>query len=256
MSTQTCIFCSYQFQPGRRGEDVISNWYAKRAGYPDCFVVTGTADASGTVTPSQPRKSQTPAAQEFRLDRVCRSDGTGHQGCNDGWMSTVERTAMPFVTGLMDGTPALLDAAAIEVIATWAQLKAITYDALCDTPVLAPAIAHTFYKTRPLATVGVTIGSFDGQSRAEVTLARQRGTAPIELASQPGPVAVARVTMVFHHLVLSVVAVGGDRLPIAMFVPNGMDELTSIWPAFSTAAAPVDWPPPVQLTRETLAQFF
>lgn len=254
---ETCIFCSHEFSPGKRGEDVIPIWYAKEIGHPACVVLAGSVDATGSATPANPRKSQTVAAKEFRLAGACHSLDE-HVGCNGSWMSGIEETAKPILLPLMQGAPTTLDSSAQKTLATWAQLKAITFDAVTAPRVLDPPIAHAFMLDRPLRNLGVSIGRVAAASPTEITLARNRGTLPEALAIRgSGPVEVVRLTIVFNCLALSVVSVQEGRVPIELFTRRSLEEFAGIWPPLiGDENAAVVWPPTRDLNATTLGECF
>lgn len=205
----TCIFCAAEFVAGKRGEDVVSDWYAKAIGRPSTSVVIlGTVvRGTGSRSSTAPRPSQTVSAKEFRLSDVCPS-------CNNGWMSDIEHTAKPVLMPMMNGVGTILDPHEQRIVASWAQLKAITYDAIAGRQ-LPVGLAHMFFAARPVREVAVLLGCYDSPSNIDITLARVSGTLPEELAFRgQGPIPIVRVTLIFDHLILSIAHAVDSRIPV------------------------------------------
>lgn len=247
----TCIFCRSTFVPGTRGEDVISDWYAKEIGRPvKSVVMLGTIEPTGLKSASAPRNSQTIAAKEFRLTNVCPT-------CNNDWMSGIEQDAKATLIPMMKGTATTLDSDQQQVVARWAQLKAIAYDAGRGTQRLPVDLAHAFMATRPLRDLGVLLGNYDSASPSDITIARHAGFLPEALALHgPGPVQCVRVTIIFDHLILSVAHAVDGRVPVELLAHDS-PEFVHVWPPpIGRETRFVDWPPAQSLNAHRVAECF
>jgi hypothetical protein len=58
--------------------------------------------------------------------------------CNNGWMSQLEEKARPFLTMLIDGTPMVLDAEQLAIVARWITLKCIVAEHATRNNFLTP----------------------------------------------------------------------------------------------------------------------
>lgn len=239
--TTNCRFCGKSFVAGRKGEDVSSSWYAKAIGFPDGYVTITVADYRGDFV-EETRKTQTPAAEEFRLRDVCPDD------CNGAWMSTIESSAKPLLLQLMRGDQLQLTAADRETIATWAQLKAICWDALQVDPALPNSVYSQFRTARPLHWA-VTINRVESHGPSDITFGRHVGLFSVAGAEDSAPL-VFRATIIFDELMMTVTTVlDATQPPPELFrqmVPNGY---LGIWPPMPHDKAVLSWPHPTTLTK-------
>jgi hypothetical protein len=166
-----CIFCEQNFAAGKKGEDIIPDWFAQF--FHEKFgrshkVVLGTGDSSGNVE-LEPRTSQTIAAMQFRLKTVCPS-------CNNGWMAQCEKAASRIVLAVLNEGKLVLNEDERGSIAEWAQLKAILWDALQTDRILTGSFARNYYAgCRPLnvSVVGAQVSVDEFQPN--VIIARRQG---------------------------------------------------------------------------------
>ncbi|HST36457.1 MAG TPA: hypothetical protein VLK25_07500, partial [Allosphingosinicella sp.] len=68
--------------------------------------------------------------------------------CNNGWMSQLEQEARPFLTPLINGTPIVLDAKQLEVVARWITLKSIVAEHAARNNFLTPRDDRVAFKER------------------------------------------------------------------------------------------------------------
>ncbi len=243
-----CLFCDSDFVPGRRGEDIIPDWYGKAIGRPnDVVVALRTIAPDGTTTGDRLRVSQTIAATEFRLPDVCPD-------CNNGPLSAIERTSKETLLGLMDGQGRVLAPEDQRLIAAWAQLKAITYDATQTSPVLPRSLGKRLLASGPIREFGVMLGKYDSRSPLEVSLIRHHSTLSMNGTQQP--VWVSRTTLIFGNLILSAAIVVDGWLPVEFLVHRDVAEAVDIWPPkIGDERRSVSWPPAELITASTLPRF-
>ena len=243
----SCLFCNKTFVAGKRGEDVSSDWYAREIGVPDGIVMVALIESNGAMV-EQSRKTQTPAAKEFRLSEVCPDD------CNGAWMSQIENDAKPILLQLMLGQKIELSPADQEAIANWGQLKAICWDALQGGDVALPNTVYSqFMASRPLHWA-VTIAHVKSHGRNDITFARNLGLMEIKGAGDNAPM-IFRASIIFDELMISVSTALDTFLPPELLREMTADGVLGIWPPMIGAEkATVSWPPPRQFSKEETGQ--
>ncbi len=243
-----CLFCDDDFVPGRRGEDIVSDWYGKAIGRPnDVTVALRTIAPDGSTSGDHFRVSQTISAKEFRLPNVCPS-------CNNGPLSAIERSSRDVLFGLMSGVGRSLDPSDQRLIASWALLKAITYDATQLNPVLPRPLGKRLVDSGPIRDFGVMLGHYESRSPTEVSLIRHHST--LSMTGSEQPAWVSRTTLVFGHLLLSVAMVVDGWVPVEFLVHRDVATAVDIWPPrIGDEQRSISWPPEETITATTLLQF-
>ena len=156
--TITCIFCGKIEARGRKGEDIVSDWYAREAGGPGKYTLE-VAELTAETLRSSTRHSQTVAA--FRLPDVCRTR------CNNGWMAVLEQRAMPILLPMIRGQRHELSDGQARIVAAWGQVKAVTLDASYDVPHLAADVPRSMFgSSLPLLRMGVTLAACEDEPGA------------------------------------------------------------------------------------------
>jgi hypothetical protein len=228
-----CIFCDRTLD--RAQEDIISTWLAKLlGGVPPFFSNDDVTIARGhTIAAGRPKRTGTAAA--LKLPDVC-------QDCNNTWMSRIESAAKPILVPMIEGNACDLTACDRIVLATWAQLKLITYDARKAPRALPPTMAHAFGQlAQPYGTPLVLLGRFGGYPEG-IGIPHGRWVGDATVPGQ-APCTVVRVTLAFGSLFLQVVDTVQQRSwPIELLAPPNSEVLARCWPQ---DAATVSWPPRV-----------
>jgi hypothetical protein len=243
-----CLFCDDYFVPGRRGEDIVSDWYGKAIGRPnDIAVALQTIAPDGSSSGDHFRVSQTVSAKEFRLSNVCPC-------CNNGPLSAIERSSQDVLFDLMSGVGRSLDPSDQRLIASWAQLKAITYDATQPSPVLPRSFGQRLVDAGPIRDFGVMLGRYESRSPAEVSLIRHHSTLSVTGSKQP--VWVSRSTLIFGHLLLSAAIAIDGLVPVEFLVHRDVAAAVDVWPPrIGDEHRSVSWPPDKTITARTLPHF-
>ncbi len=233
-----CLFCTGPVARGKRGEDMVPKWYAKALGHP----TLGRATV-GRIRPTGAhmrlsRRTQTIAAREFRLPNVCTE-------CNTQWMSKLESHAKRVALGMTRGQAVNLDLRHRRLLAAWAQLKAICWNALGPKDwTIPPAEKAVFMNVQPLPGWSVVAAHVRPDSPIDVTFMSASG----QLGGLP-QVAAFRVLIHLGELALIVGGVisGGSRSLLAAALGSGPEEiLIRIWPpvrSIDPEHRPLVWPP-------------
>lgn len=228
-----CFFCRQPFNQGRKGEDLIPDWYSKAIGRPTSGeVVLGTADESGMIL-LDPVRTQTVSAMQFRVPDVCPS-------CNNTWMSTIDEAAKPILLPMMEGRNVTLSGSDLRTVAEWVQLKGILWDHLQKPSHLHPSLGPGFYRQRPIRDLAVVIGMVSPSSPMDVAFANRMGRLAMPLPG--GDTWVARVTIRFNHLVMQTSRVIDGYVPVE-FLRDTAAPFVGAWPPGPQGSALVTWPP-------------
>ncbi len=243
-STTICIFCEVVFVLGRRGEDIVPQWYAKEIGHRAGHVTLAVFDHIGESA-LQSRPTQTVAAKEFRLRDVCRD-------CNGGWMSTLEATAKPILLPLMRGETTLLTPVQQRVVASWVQLKAICWDAVLGVDrQLDASVAHAFYSLQPLSWEAALL-SVESYGPTDITFARHVGMAT---TSPDQALIVFRASIIFNQLMISASTPLEAAPPPQVLLSMVSEGFEPIWPpVVDDPLRTIVWPPAKRFTKDQTAR--
>ena len=169
--------------------------------------------------------------------------------CNSGWMSVMEGAAKPLVTKMLTGATTELLVHDQLVLARWAVLKAIIFEARRADPVHTPGSRRQLRNTRlPPPTSRVRATAYGGHD----TLAYLYGTSVVARWSDHSIVRVYCSTFVIGSLVLQVsgAPIPDDGTLQSLRVPD--DVYIELFPSSGRSAI---WPPPLTVDAEGLERF-
>jgi hypothetical protein len=167
-------------------------------------------------------------------------------GCNNGWMSKLERDARPFLESMIRGRGRNLYRDGQRRVAAWAAMKAMLFQSKDrDAPIPLSHRRELYEHRRPPVGCQVWIGGFTGKVSAQ----RYYGLT----INRPGspPVPAYGSTFAVGHLVLQVFgheANDGSRRQLGGQLARTLLELV---PDYSLE---VRWPPPVVMDDEALIE--
>ena len=235
-----CMFCGTREPRGKRGEDIISDWYAKEFHGPGDY----TLDMADITAGTSERSIRSQTAATLRFADIC-------QGCNNGWMALLERAAAPILRSMMHGEPAVLTRRECRLIAAWCQLKAVTLDARYPTRQLPECVAHSIARSdSPQYRLGVTLARYEPDPGRHVVIGRHSGAAPIERYMQGGQgdvlkAEIFRVTLAFSRFAFQVTTARDNMPPVEMLVVMGHPYWVGAWPPpLHRDDHVLTWPPP------------
>jgi hypothetical protein len=233
-----CIFCNERSE--RAVEDIIPQWLATElGGEPPFFGGDDKTVAEGQVV-MQGKARKWGNAAALKLPSVCKN-------CNGGWMSRLENSAKYLILPMIRGDQTVLSPTEQRVVARWAQLKMICYDARCHMRSLPATMAHEFRESRqPWASALTLLGVFEGYPQG-VGIPHARRVA--QIAGIEPPQDAVRVTVIFGFLVIQSTAMAEPHdWPIEMLAPPNDLLLLRCWPQRDR---PVDlrWPPAAVIPR-------
>ncbi len=257
-----CIFCTRAFTPGKKGEDVISDWYARRHHGPGKYTVEElTLSANASNTSPTTRHSQTVAGH--RVLEVCPT-------CNNEWMSTIEQLAIPVLEPMIAGRRIDLSTIEANHLAAWVQLKATTLDAYYPYRLLPPELAHAFCNSRPIPDIGIAIGRTEPLDGVHVLVGRHLKTGRVGIVDENGRLRAATAaeqerageedagTCAFVFVLGDVVffamaLVGETGLGLDEVMPTGPGTVP-LWPTTIRRSC-CHWPPPIVTPRSELSRW-
>lgn len=234
-----CIFCGQRRE--RAVEDIVSHWLAKEVGGEPPFFAGDDVTIIGNQVVARGKARPYGSAAALKLPQVCKP-------CNTGWMSLLERRAKPLLVPMIRGRGTSLTPAEQRIVAAWAQLKMISYDARRDPRSLPATTAHEFSQVRqPRESVLVLLGAFEGYGTGVGVPHARRVAAVAPIGT---PVDVTRVSLGFGFLFIQVL----DRhelcdWPIEMLAPSESCWVRC-WPEWFPFTN-LRWPPPVVIGRDS-----
>jgi hypothetical protein len=237
-----CMFCD------RIGsvtdEDIISTWMRKPLGGGPHFFADQERHSweSGLVERSVGRKPKQKV--NLLLVPVCHK-------CNNGWMSRLEKLVIPIVTQLIGGELMPLTVDQRRLMATWAQLKSITYDAWYGETSdpkgrrIPPWVAWEFYgRQQPSPHLSVAFFPLDRVPGEYVRHARRTGSPRVEAEEVlvgSRKVNVIRTTLVFGECgIQSVYGYVGSDVDASYSVPVELPHRALWSPASKGQFGPID----------------
>lgn len=171
--------------------------------------------------------------------RVC-------QRCNTTWMAVIENDVSELIVDMWDNARYLDEGDAV-LLATWATMKAISFDAASDNPVIPRGFAHDLnIKRRPHRAIYVWLGAYvdrDGQLSVRIRPIYPHGST---MASSVSPVAVC-ITFTIVRLVFQILVplVEGELRTGEQFDRC----VLALWPEI---AGGLKWPPPYRFASDSI----
>jgi hypothetical protein len=229
-----CIFCTKRTERSR--EDIISGWLVREVGGTSPFYLESGSFSDGKWSPMSSDKTGAP---RLILNSICGN-------CNNRWMSRLETAAKPILLPMIRGSEVVLSIPQQRVLAAWAQLKMICYDARYGTRHLPASMAQEFCERRmPLQTPLIAIGRYEAPSVGlAIPHARRLSNYVVGDSLQE----VVRVAFAFNNLYIYISEVVGHSEFSAN--PSNDGHLIRCWPATET----VSWPPPRMIKKEMFMQ--
>lgn len=245
----SCIFCEERGQRAR--EDVTPKWLARELGGQAPFAHTRVTFV-GPGSERAPKTSAWGSLATQKLRDVCRS-------CNSNWMSDLETGAKLVLLPMVRGERSTVDPQDQQLLARWAQVKAIALDAwhvserLPNKGVrhLPETIAHAIYeRSDPLPNGAVLVGTYQPMEGSAVPYARWHQQAVLS----DRPVAGVGMVFAFGHLFLKILfVIAADKRPVQVEVPTGNDQLFLCWP--QPIPRDLDWPLPAIIPTNDFSTF-
>jgi len=237
--TVLCIFCNERGPLSR--EDVTSNWIGRTLGKePGGTWINTAGKISGGDKPVT-KQTQHKTASVFKVPVVCVD-------CNTQWMSRLDNAVRPSLGPMIVGrVPGHLTREQLDLLAAWALMKAIVYDAM-DRRALPPEVGHRFFVGRtPEPADLVLLGRWEAPAEHPT---RQILMKWVTYWDHLGVVEAVRAVILVFTFGQALLQVGIPVTP----PPEGMipehpppgDDLILCWPPREGSAV---WPPPLPITE-------
>lgn len=174
--------------------------------------------------------------------------------CNNGWMSTVEDTARPHITRMIEGraAPERLDEAAQRAMATWIALRTLVSRSIYD-PIPTPMrqwYGWMYSKRECPKPWHVWIGAYDGMLPAhyESHTVHPFVKSPSGMTLDTSDCRGVTMTLIAGYFAVKLAWISGATARY-----GGGTALARIAPPESPE---IDWPPDTVLTDKTIVKFF
>jgi hypothetical protein len=237
------MFCNERGERSR--EDTFAKWISKALGGVAPFYSDGvTMEPDGTLR--EDKTGTHGSLSNRKAEDVCKP-------CNTSWMSRLQTSAIPILRSMIvSGTPAKLWPDAQAVIAAWAAMTAMTYDATYTNRFLVDEVAHTFYRDRrPPKFSRVRLGRFVPPSTGVAVWHARRHWNIRRASSEPVLGQAVEVTLVLKHLLVQTIINHSQQIPIGLAGQSEDAHLQTCWPITGR----LDWPPGKDVTVQDLPRF-
>lgn len=228
--TKTCGFCGCGFRTVSQ-EHLWPEWIRK-------IVIETRGEEGKRYLVEHERHGTT---TRFQSTKLATKIGMPCQTCNNGWMSRLENSVKPFMSGMVfPGHKTLLDEDRRRHLARWAVKTAMVFEFFKEDGLFyfTPEDRRAFMEsTQPPNDVWVWLGKYDATKSMRASQDRKinNATKAIHFYS---------LTLTANFFAVQVVAsrhLGAVRkVPVAE-MPK--DSLVTIWPANCGAGEFVEWPP-------------
>jgi hypothetical protein len=226
-----CVFCGVEGKLTK--EHVVPRWFTDLLDIPKTFKFVHEHQDDGAE-----RRVRTGSSIDIQAKAVCGR-------CNSGWMSDLERAAMPLLIPMLSGEATTLDRPAMDTIAFWVTKTAVMSGLASplQRPALHPRVMQLMYQRRvPPPQTGVWLGLYLG-SFGSMTAARLMTRMLVARHSVTGQLApIYDWTAAFGHLLIKVVmpspplwtlrydAQLGEPKPLTPIHSDGVNVESCNWP--------------------------